>query len=611
MCGIVGYLGSRPAVPLLLDCLRRLEYRGYDSAGIGLLGPEGLAVTRTTNRLQNLEKKLGELNGHASTATMGIGHTRWATHGRPTEENAHPHTSTCGKIVVVHNGIFENFRELKAELSAFGLTPKSQTDTECFPMLMGLLMSQGAAYEEAFRMATRRMHGKYAIACIHQDHPGKMLLARSGPTLVVGHGKNEFFVASDVSPLLPHTRDVAFLEDGDIAELTELGLRVIDRLEQSVERPPARIDWDASAAELNGYRHFMQKEIFEQPTAIRRTLEAHLVGDSVELGLPFTDEVWKQTDRVSILACGTSWHAGLVAKFLIEQYARIPVDVDYASESRYRSQVTTDRTMTIAITQSGETADTIGALREAKAQGARTIALCNVAGSQVTRIADGTMLTRGGPEIGVASTKAFTTQLAMLTLLALHIGRARGTVAPADSEELVAGLRALPTQMELVQGLEGKIEKLALETYMAESALYLARGPLYPIALEGALKLKEISYIHAEGYPAGELKHGPIALVDAAMPILALMPKDAHRERTLSNLQEAAARDGQIMAFVTEGDSGLDDIARAVIELPETHPSLAPLLYSIPLQLFAYHASVLRGCDVDRPRNLAKSVTVE
>jgi glutamine---fructose-6-phosphate transaminase (isomerizing) len=611
MCGIVGYLGSRPAVPLLLDCLRRLEYRGYDSAGVGLLGPQGLAITRTTNRLQNLEKKLGELNGHASTARLGIGHTRWATHGRPTEENAHPHASPDGKIVIVHNGIFENFKELKAELSAFGLVQKSQTDTETFPMLMSLLMSQGAGYEEAFRMATRRMHGKYAIACLHADHPGKMLLARSGPTLVVGHGKGEFFVASDVAPLLPHTRDVAFLEDGDIAELTELGLRVFDRMEQDVQRPIARIDWDSSAAELGGYRHFMQKEIFEQPTAIRRTLEAHVVADRVELGLPFTDEDWKKTDRISILACGTSWHAGLVAKFLIEQYARIPVDVDYASESRYRSPIVTDRTISLAITQSGETADTIGALREAKERGSRTIALCNVAGSQITRIAEGSLLTRGGPEIGVASTKAFTTQLAMLTLLALHAGHVRGTIDHADYEGLLDALRALPTQMEHVQGLEGKIEQLALETYMAESALYLGRGPLYPIALEGALKLKEISYIHAEGYPAGELKHGPIALVDAAMPILALMPKDDHRERTLSNLQEAAARDGQIMAFVTEGDSSLDDIARAVIELPLTHQSLAPLLYSIPLQLFAYHASILRGCDVDRPRNLAKSVTVE
>jgi glucosamine--fructose-6-phosphate aminotransferase (isomerizing) len=611
MCGIVGYLGSRPASPILLDCLKRLEYRGYDSAGIGLHLNGGIEVMRGAGRLVGLETKLQTLNGHASLSRVGIGHTRWATHGKPTEENAHPHTSPDGKIVVVHNGIFENFLELKAELAFAGISPQSQTDTECFPLLMHLLMREGVGFEEAFATAVARMHGKYALACLHADHPGKILLARSGPTLVVGLGDGEYFVASDVAPLLPHTRNVAFLEDGDIAELTVNGLRVLDRAQKEVTRAPLRIDWEEGAAELDGHQHYMHKEIFEQPQALERTCSAYVKDGRVELGLGELENAWKSLRHVSILACGTSWHAGLVGKFLIEKLARLKVDVDYASEYRYRSPIVESGELAVAISQSGETADTIAALREAKQLGAHTLAICNAVGSQITRIADGTLITRAGPEIGVASTKAFTTQLALLTLLAIRLGQARGTLDEASASELLAGLRELPQQIAQVRSLESQIESVALTRYAARDALYVARGPLYPIALEGALKLKEISYIHAEGYPAGELKHGPIALIDDKMPVVALVPRDEHRERTLSNLQEAAARDAQIIALVEQGDTALDGIASSVLELPPVHPSLAPLLYAVPLQLLAYQIAVMRGCDVDRPRNLAKSVTVE
>jgi glucosamine--fructose-6-phosphate aminotransferase (isomerizing) len=595
----------------LLDCLRRLEYRGYDSAGLGLHLPGGIEVTRGAGRLAGLEEKMTKLNGHAAAAQVGIGHTRWATHGKPTEENAHPHSSPDGKIVAVHNGIFENYLDLRAELTFAGITPVSQTDSECFPLLMHVLMREGMGFEAAFRAAVARLHGKFALACLHADHPGKILLARSGPTLVVGLGEGEFFVASDVAPLLPHTRNVAFLEDGDIAELTADGLRVLDHQERPVERPAQRIDWEDGAAELGTYRHFMHKEIFEQPGAVARTVEGLLQGDSVALNLPALEAEWQNIDGVSILACGTSWHAALVGRFMIEKLARLPVTVDYASEYRYRSPIVTPRTLAVAITQSGETADTIAALKEAKELGAKTLAICNAMGSQITRLADGSLLTQAGPEIGVASTKAFTTQLAVLAALAIHLGRVRGTLDDAASAELVAALRALPQQLTELQRLESQIEALSLQRYQARDALYVGRGALYPIALEGALKLKEISYIHAEGYPAGELKHGPIALLDAAMPVIALMPHDQHRERTLSNLQEAAARDAPIIALVEEGDRALDGVADAVLELPRVHPDLAPILYVVPLQLLAYHIAVLRGCDVDRPRNLAKSVTVE
>jgi glucosamine--fructose-6-phosphate aminotransferase (isomerizing) len=612
MCGIFGYLGDKEAAPILLGGLRQLEYRGYDSAGVALLYTSGeVEVTRTTNRLGDLENKLGRLNGHALAPRAGIGHTRWATHGRPSEVNAHPHTSLDGKIAVVHNGIFENFMSIRTELQQNGDLARSETDTECFPMLLSHIMAEGRDYGESFGEAVRRMRGKYALACVHADHPEKILLARSGPPLVVGIGQGEYFVASDVAPLLAHTRDVVYLEDGDVGELATDGLRVFDRNGNAVEREVHRVEWDRGVSDLGGYRHFMHKEIFEQPVAISRTIEAHLDGESVALGLPFSDEFWKNIDGISILACGTSWHAGLVAKFLIEQIARIPVDVDYASEFRYRDPLVLKNALAIAITQSGETADTIAALKEAQVRGARTLAICNSVGSQITRLAESVLFTHAGLEMGVASTKSFSTQLAVLTLLAIHLGRVRGTISADESAALIAGLRSLPGQIEHVHTLERELEALALEWHATPTALYLGRGLLYPVALEGALKLKEISYIHAQGFPAGEMKHGPIALIDANMPVIGLLPDNVNRDRMLSNLQEAAARGAPIIAFVSEGEHALDSLARTVIRLPAVHPSLAPILYTVPLQLFAYHVAVLRGCDVDRPRNLAKSVTVE
>jgi glucosamine--fructose-6-phosphate aminotransferase (isomerizing) len=611
MCGIMGYVGAKNAAPILIDGLRRLEYRGYDSAGVALqYGDGSVEVTRAAGRLVGLEGKLLALNGHALDASVGIGHTRWATHGAPTEDNAHPHSSTDGKIVAVHNGIFENFQELRIELAGHGFMTKTQTDSECFPLLVSHLMKAGESFEKAFCTAVQSMRGKYALACVHADSPGKILVARSGPPLVIGIGKDEYFIASDVAPLLPYTRDTVYLEDGDMAEITRDGLRVLGGDGKPVKREVQHIDWDATATELGTSPHFMHKEIFEQPEALSRTVEAHLSGVNIRLG-DAVNEALANIDRVSILACGTSWHAGLVGKFLIEQIARVPVDVDYASEYRYRDPIVSRSTLAIAITQSGETADTVAALGEAKARGARTLAITNTHGSQATRLADASLITRAGPEIGVASTKAFTTQLGVMALLALEMGRMNGNLSPETYAEMVQSLRELPAKLERLRSVEAQIEEIAKKWFSANSALYLGRGPLYPVALEGALKLKEISYIHAQGYPAGEMKHGPIALIDDAMPVVALVADDGHRDRVLSNLQEAAARGAPIIAIVGEGDTGLDTLAREVVQIPHVHPSLAPILYTVPLQLFAYHVAVMRGCDVDRPRNLAKSVTVE
>jgi len=611
MCGIVGYIGQQSAAALLLEGLKTLEYRGYDSAGIALAPGDGaFRVTRASGKLVNLQ---GKLDAGDPTA-LGIGHTRWATHGRPTEENAHPHRSADGKVVAVHNGIFENFLELRKELQDQGERFLSETDTEAFPVMVSHLMKTGLSFPEAFRQALGRMEGIYAIACLHADDPERILAARSGPPLVIGLGEGETFLASDVVPLLRHTRRVIFLEDGDLAELTRSGVRIYGQDGRDIPREVQNIPYDPVAAEKGGFKHFMQKEIFEQPQAISNTLLNRLpidANDPIPLNLPFTDQDLKDLQRIHIVACGTSWHSGLVGKFLIEQLARTAVEVDYASEYRYREPVIPQGTLIIGITQSGETADTLAAMKEAASRGARTLAICNVMGSTATRTAEATILTHAGPEIGVASTKAFTTQLVVLTLLALRIGEAKGTVDPRLRAELLQGLRELPAHLEHIGALEPQIIRWAQRWRDASDFLYLGRGPLYPIALEGALKLKEISYIHAEGYPAGEMKHGPIALIDKDLPVVALMPKDAHREKTLSNLQEAAARDGRILGLVTQGDRGLDGIAEDVLELPDVHPWLAPILYVLPLQLLSYHIAVLRGCDVDQPRNLAKSVTVE
>ena len=610
MCGIVGYIGHQGAASILVNGLRSLEYRGYDSAGIALTGEGGtFTVVRASGKLANLAGKVD----FADPAPLGIGHTRWATHGRPTEENAHPHRSRDGQVVAVHNGIFENFLELREELAAAGETFQSETDTECFPVMVAHLMKQGRDFAQAFREAVGRMKGIYALACLRAGDRDRILAARSGPPLVIGLGEGETFLASDVVPLLPHTRRVIFLEDGDLAELTREGARIFDLAGNPVQRTVHTIPYDPVAAEKGGYKHFMQKEIFEQPQALSNTLlnRLPLEGAPIPLDLPFSDIELRDLNRIHIVACGTSWHAGLVGKFLIEQLSRTAVEVDYASEYRYREPVIQPGTLLIGITQSGETADTLAAMKEAAARGARTLAICNVMGSTATRQAEAALLTHAGPEIGVASTKAFTTQLAVLTLLALKLGEAKGTLDPGLKAGLLQGLRELPAHLERMNALEPRILQWAHRWKDAEDFLYLGRGPCYPIALEGALKLKEISYIHAEGYPAGEMKHGPIALIDKNLPVVALMPRDAHRDKTLSNLQEAAARDGRILALVTEGDAGLATIAEDVLEIPAVHPWLAPILYTVPLQLLAYHIAVLRGCDVDQPRNLAKSVTVE
>ena len=610
MCGIVGYIGCQGAAPILVEGLKTLEYRGYDSAGIALAPGDGqFRVTRASGKLINLQNKVDLQD----PATTGIGHTRWATHGRPTEENAHPHCSPDGQVVAVHNGIFENFLELRAELTAQGNAFVTETDTECFPVMVAQLLRTVPDFREAFRQAVARMHGIYAIACLHATESGRILVARSGPPLVIGLGEGETFIASDVIPLLRHTRRFLYLEDGDLAEVRADGVEIFRLDGTRVERPVQIIPYDPIAAEKGRFKHFMQKEIFEQPMALSNTLLERLPvnGEPIPLELPFSDAELLGFERIVILACGTSRHAALVGQFYLEQLARIGVDVDYGSEYRYRDPVVMARTLAIGITQSGETADTLAALKEAAARGARTLAICNVMGSTATRQCEATILTHAGPEIGVASTKAFTTQLAVLLLLALRLGDLRGTLDPEQRAGLLQALRELPALLERVSAMEPRIYSWAKKWREATDFLYLGRGPLYPIALEGALKLKEISYIHAEGYPAGEMKHGPIALIDQHLPIVALMPADGHREKTLSNLQEAAARDGRILALVTEGDTGLDHIAEDVLHLPAVHPMLAPILYVVPLQLLAYHIAVLRGCDVDQPRNLAKSVTVE
>ncbi|MBI4912379.1 MAG: glutamine--fructose-6-phosphate transaminase (isomerizing) [Acidobacteria bacterium] len=611
MCGIVGYVGRQAAAPILVEGLRALEYRGYDSAGIALHdGAEGFRVFRASGKLIQLQTRVD----WGDPSSCGIGHTRWATHGRPSEENAHPHRSSDGKVVAVHNGIFENYLELRAELASEGISFQTETDTECFPLLVGLLMSKGAGFLEAFSGAVGRLRGIWALACLRADEPDRILVARSGPPLAVGLGEGEQFLASDVVPLLRHTRRVVYLEDGDLGELTREGLRLFRLDGPAPERRVHQVPFDPVAAEKGRYKHFMQKEIFEQGSALSNTLLNRLPvepGEAIPLDLPYGPEDWRGIERIHIVACGTSWHAGLVGKFFIEQLARVPVEVDYASEYRYRQPVVQPGTLALGITQSGETADTLAALREAAALGARTLAICNVQGSSATRSAQATLLTHAGPEIGVASTKAFTTQLAVLLLLALRLGEERGSVLPEIRATLLEGLRQLPAQLERAAALEGRILQWAHRWKEARDFLYLGRGPMYPIALEGALKLKEISYIHAEGYPAGEMKHGPIALIDRHLPIVALLPADAHREKAISNLQEAAARDGRILALVQEGEEGLNGIAEDALPMPRIHPWLAPILYTIPLQLLAYHIAVLRGCDVDQPRNLAKSVTVE
>src|SRR6266852_2974223 len=624
MCGIVGYVGKKRVVPVIIEGLRRLEYRGYDSAGIAVCGNgDGLQIRRAEGKLRNLEEviRLKPLDG-----TYGIGHTRWATHGRPTEENAHPHRDCTGSIVVVHNGIVENYLSLKKKLIEEGHVFTTETDTEVIAHLVEkYLVKTGngnrPALEEAVRKTVKQLTGVFALAVNTDDEPKKIVAARNGPSAVIGLGNEEYFVASDVPAILYHTRDIFFLADGDLAVVTPAGVQLTDFDGKPIQRQVQHVTWDPIMAEKGGFKHFMLKEIYEQPRAVRDTTLGRVSQDT---GHIFLDEMeiseaeLRAARKINIIACGTSWHAGQAGKFMIETLARVPVEVDYASEWRYRDPIVAGDTITVVISQSGETADTIAAQREAKAKGSKTLAICNVVGSMITREAAGTIYTHAGPEIGVASTKAFTGQLTALVLIAMYLAQVRGKMQPESAKALLQELTRIPHKMEAILQRDEEIEELGRQFFRYSDFLYLGRGIHYPIALEGALKLKEISYIHAEGYPAGEMKHGPNALIDENLPVVLIAnrdPKDAlsmvRYEKTISNLKEVKARSGQVIALASDGDEEIKEAADHVLYIPPAPEDLLPILEIVPLQLLAYHIAVRRGCDVDQPRNLAKSVTVE
>ena len=608
MCGIVGYVGPRAAVSPLVEGLSRLEYRGYDSAGVAVLNGKGVETRKLAGRIAGLRDLLERMPVHGS---CGIGHTRWATHGAPTERNAHPHTDCTGTIALVHNGIIENADVLRKRLEQDGHVFVTDTDTETLVHLIE--ESPGATLEERVIAALHHVEGTYGIAVLAEADPQKIVVARRGSPVLLGVGDGEFLVASDASAVLGHTRSVVYLNDGDVAVVTPAGYRVLDGDAREQERSIDDIEWDLDAIALGGYPHFMLKEICEQPETVRSTLRGRLLvaeGTARLNGLKLTPEQCRAIRRIVIVACGTSWHAGLVGRHVLEELVGIPVSVEYASEYRYRQQLHVPGTVTIAISQSGETADTLEALRAAKAAGSTALGLVNVVGSTIAREADGGIYLHAGPEIGVASTKAFTSQVVALLLLGLHLGRQR-ELPEAEGRRLVAELMRLPELVARTLTVEPAVRALAELYADARNALYLGRGINFPVALEGALKLKEISYVHAEGYPAAEMKHGPIALIDENMPVVCLAPKDAVYPKVISNMQEVKARGGRIIAITSEGSGDLRGLAGHQIAVPATPPLLAPVLTVIPLQLLAYHIAVLRGCDVDRPRNLAKSVTVE
>ncbi len=620
MCGIVGYVGNKQVVPLIIDGLRKLEYRGYDSAGIAVVDDEHhLHLRRAEGKLRNLEEaiRLNPLDGN-----YGIGHTRWATHGRPTEENAHPHRDQSGKVVVVHNGIIENYLTLKERLQEDGHQFYTETDTEVVAHLIGHYVDrEGFSLELAVRKTVAELKGIFALSIISVDEPDTIIAVREGPPVVIGLGDGEFFVASDIPPILAHTRDVFFLGDREIAVLTKDSVRVTDFDGNVVEPVQQRITWDPIMAEKGGFKHFMLKEIYEQPRAVRDTSQGRVSLDTGKVyleAMDISEEDFIGLTSIKIAACGTSWHAGLAGKYMLEALARVPVDVDYASEFRYRDPVLNETDLLIVISQSGETADTIAAMREAKQAGCKVLAICNVHGSMITREADGTILTHAGPEIGVASTKAFTSQMVALYLFALYLGQVRGKIDETYAKKLAQDLAELPLKIEQLLDDADSIEDLSKEFFRVQDFLYLGRGINFPVALEGALKLKEISYIHAEGYPAGEMKHGPNALIDEKLPVVVVNTREngnaaseLRYEKTHSNIVEVKSRDGIIISVLTEGDTMSSKVSSHVIEIPETSDLLGPILSIVPLQLLSYHIAVRRGCDVDQPRNLAKSVTVE
>ena len=608
VCGIVGYAGRRQAGPILADGLARLEYRGYDSAGVAIEGSGGLAITKLAGRVADL---CAALTTAPVPGSAGIAHTRWATHGSPTTVNAHPHTDCTGRIALVHNGIIENADVLRAGLERHGHVMRSDTDTEVLAHLVE--EAPGATLEERVIASLGRVEGTYGLVVMSDLDPGKLVVARNGAPVLLGIGDGEYFVASDASALLEHTRSVVYLDDGDIAVITRDGYRVVNRREQAPTHRIHQIDWDLEALELGGYPHFMLKEICEQPQSIQGTLRGRLVfehGTARLHGLRLDQTDSEAIRRIVIVACGTSWHAALVGRYLIEELAGIPVEVEYASEYRYRRQIHVPGTLAIAISQSGETADTLEALRAARAAGSRVVGLVNVVGSSIAREADGGIYLHAGPEIGVASTKAFTAQIVALALFALHVGRHRG-LSEAQGRELTHELARLPELLDDALELAPVVERLAQDFADCPNFLYLGRGLNFPVALEGPLKLKEISYIHAEGYPAAEMKHGPIALIDPDMPVVFLAPSDHLYRKGVANLREVKARGGRVIAITTRGNGSLAGIADHELMVPKTHPLLSPVVTSVPLQLLAYHIAVARGCDVDRPRNLAKSVTVE
>ena len=624
MCGIVGYVGKKSVVPVILEGLRRLEYRGYDSAGIAVCGNgEGLDLRRAEGKLRNLEEAIRQKPLHG---TYGIGHTRWATHGRPTEENAHPHRDCTGKIVVVHNGIVENYLSLKKKLIEEGHKFTTETDTEIIAHLVekyskASTNGQRPSLEDAVRQTVKQITGVFALGVISTDAPNKIVAARNGPPAVIGLGDQEFFVASDVPAILHHTRDIVFLADGDMAVVTPDGVKLTDFDGKTVERKVQRVTWDPIQAEKGGFKHFMLKEIYEQPRAVRDTTLGRVSQDTGHIFLDqmeISEAEFRAANKINIIACGTSWHAGQAGKFMIESLARIPVEVDYASEWRYRDPIVAPNTITLVISQSGETADTIAAQREAKSKGSKTLAICNVVGSMITREAAGTIYTHAGPEIGVASTKAFTGQLTALYIFAMYLAQLRGVMTPEQARASMLELTKIPAKLENILNHDEACDELAKRYQKVHDFLFLGRGIHYPIALEGALKLKEISYIHAEGYPAGEMKHGPNALIDENLPVVIIATRDVNDpdavlryEKTISNLKEVKARSGVVIALATEGDEEIKESADHVLYIPMAPEELSPILEIVPLQLLAYHIAVRRGCDVDQPRNLAKSVTVE
>jgi len=609
MCGIIAYIGEKDVVPIIIEGLKSLEYRGYDSAGLAVLQDGEIQLRKCEGKIVDLEELLKTNGAHG---VVGIGHTRWATHGKPSQVNAHPHLDCTGKIAIVHNGIIENYRELKEELINEGHTFKSETDTEVLAHLVEKYYE--GDLETAVRKAVKRVEGSYAIAVICVDDPERIVGARCGSPLVVGFGKGENFLASDIPAILSHTRDIVHLDDEECVVITKDGVRITDLEGKVIEKAVMRITWDAEMAQKGGFPHFMLKEIFEQPRAIRDTFGGRVDLETGQINLPelgMSDEELLAVKRIVITACGTSYHAGLVGEYMIEGLARLPVEVDNAAEFRYRDPVIDEDVLVIAISQSGETADTIGAVREAKARGARVICICNVVGSSITRESDGVIYTHAGPEIGVASTKAFTTQLTVLFLMAVMLGRLRGTLPEERARELLGELQFIPGKVEFLLDKDETIQKIADKYYRVSNCLYLGRGEGYPIALEGALKMKEISYIHAEGYPAAEMKHGPIALIDENMPVVVIALRGRRYEKILGNIEEVKARGGRVIALATEGDEDIVAKVDEVLYIPDTVPELSGILAVVPLQLLAYHVAVRRGCHVDQPRNLAKSVTVE